>query len=110
MKTLAALLVAVFTASLVVAGCGGESIGLPRGASVVPATAVAFVALDSDADSDQWKQAMEHADKFPGRKDALGSLEESVRSDSTLDFQRDIRPALGPEVDLVWLDLADNGQ
>ena len=110
MKAGLPLLLAAIGASLLVAGCGGESFGAPRGASIVPATAAAFIAVDSDPHSDQWKQANELADRFPGRKDAVAQLEESLRSDANLDYSKDVEPALGPELDLVWLDFANDGQ
>lgn len=101
---------ALLAASLALAGCGGESISGVRGASIVPASAAAFVAIDSDPDSTQWQQAEKLASRFPGSEDALGELEDSLRSDAGLDYEEDVKPALGPELDLVWLDFANDGQ
>ena len=103
-------LVAAVGASLLAAGCGGESLTGIRGASVVPATAVAFVSIDSDPNSSQWQNVDELANRFPGRKDAQAELEDSLRSDAELDYSKDVEPALGPELDLVWLDFANDGQ
>jgi Protein of unknown function (DUF3352) len=110
MKAWVTLLVAAVAASLLVAGCGGgESITGVRGASIVPATAAAFIAVDSDPDSSQWQNAMDLADKFPSRQKAIAQAEDSLRSESNLDFEKDVKPALGPELDLVWLDFENNG-
>src|SRR5262249_10073494 len=57
-----------------------------------------------------WQSADALSRKFPGRHKAVSGLQESVRSDSGLDFEKDVRPALGPELDLVWLDLENDGQ
>jgi hypothetical protein len=110
MKPTLAVLVAALAAALAAAGCGGSSITGIRGASIVPASAAAFIAIDSDSDSSQWESAKELASRFPGQADAVGELEESLRAGAGLDFQEDVRPALGPEVDLVWLDFANDGQ
>jgi hypothetical protein len=96
--------------SLLAAGCGGQSITGIRGASIVPATAAAFIAVDSDPHSSQWKNADELASRFPGRKDAIAQVENGLRSSANLDYTTDVEPALGPELDFVWLDFANNGQ
>jgi hypothetical protein len=96
--------------SLLAAGCGGQSITGIRGASIVPATAAAFIAVDSDPHSSQWKNADELASRFPGRKDAIARVENGLRSSANLDYTTDVEPALGPELDFVWLDFANNGQ
>lgn len=92
-----------------VAGCGEEAASGPDGASVAPASAQLFVSIDSDSGSDQWKQAGALLDKFPGGDkliaSALGEL-----SKEGLDFQQDVEPALGPETDIVGLDLSGDGE
>ena len=97
-------------ASLLAAGCGGQSITGIRGASIVPATAAAFIAVDSDPHSSQWQNADELASRFPGRKNAIAQVEDGLRSGANLDYETDVAPALGPELDFVWLDFANNGQ
>ena len=86
MKAVLLFLAVAVTASLLASGCGGESITGIRGASIVPATAAAFVALDSDPHSSQWKNADELASRFPGRADAIAQIEDSLRSDANLDY------------------------
>jgi Protein of unknown function (DUF3352) len=91
------------------AGCGEDAASGPEGASVAPASAQLFVSIDSDAGSGQWKQAGALLDKFPGGDkliaSALGEL-----SKEGLDFQQDVEPALGPETDIVGLDLSGEGE
>jgi hypothetical protein len=100
---------AVLATSLAVAGCGGGAAARFAGASIVPSSVAAFVSIDSDPDSSQWQDADELAQRFPEREQAITELEESL-SDEGLDFEQDIEPALGPEVDIVWLDFDGNGE
>ena len=91
------------------AGCGGGGGGgnaLPAAADVVPASAPALVSLNTDFASPQWKNAPELLGKFPGAADLL----RRARLESgNVDFERDVKPALGKEVDVVWLDFANGG-
>lgn len=86
------------------AGCGGAGSGTrgapPAGANVVRGSVLAFVAVDSDLSSDQWQQVDKLAQKFPGRDDALAQLRQSL-SKQGADYERDVKPALGPEVDVA---------
>lgn len=103
---LTALAVLLFT----IAGCGAdEQARTGGGAEVVPAEAPVFVAIDSDLSSDQWQQADELLHKFPGRAQLLSSIRSSLNEDSGLDYEQDVDPALGDEIDLVWLDFANDG-
>ena len=90
-----------------VAGCGSaakntSSTGgsVPAGASVVRAGVLAFVSADSDLGSDQWQQLDKLAQKFPGRDQAMAKLQQNLTKQG-VDYQQDVKPALGPEVDLV---------
>lgn len=96
--------------ALVAGGCGGDSIGAAAdGAEIVPASAPAFVSIDSNLGSDQWQAADELLKSFPGRSQLLASLSEQLTF-SDLDYERDVKPALGDELDLVWLDFEGGGQ
>jgi Protein of unknown function (DUF3352) len=100
--------------ALLAAGCGGSSSngsasGSAAGATVVPASAVAYVSVNSDLGSDQWKKLDALSKKFPGRAKAIASFKQDLAKDG-IDFQKDVKPALGPEIDLAWLDFADGGQ
>jgi hypothetical protein len=70
----------------------------------VPATAPVFVAIDTDPTSSQWKTVNDLADKFPDKQKAVESAKKSMGKDG-LDWDRDVKPALGPEIDVVVLDL-----
>jgi hypothetical protein len=86
------------------AGCGGGAatgVSSASGASLVTANALAFVSVDSDLGSSQWKQADSLSQKFPGRDTALAQLRKALSKDANLDWKRDVDPALGPEVDVV---------
>jgi hypothetical protein len=79
-------------------GTGGSSI--PAGASLVRAGVVGFVAIDSDTGSDHWQQLDELAQKFPGRDKAIAHIEDKLTKEG-LDYESDVKPALGPELDLA---------
>lgn len=91
--------------ALITAGCGGDSKGPAEGASVVSASAPAFVSINSDLRSDQWRAADDLLRKFPGRSQLLQSLT-GLLTEAELDYEADIEPALGDELDFVWLDFA----
>lgn len=88
------------------AGCGSStkssSTGgsIPAGASEVRAGALAFVSVDSDLGSDQWQQLDELAQKFPGHDHAVAQLKQQLTQEG-VDYDQDVKPALGPEVDVA---------
>jgi hypothetical protein len=94
------------TLCLLLAACGGgpgtgASLGsTPSGAALVRAGVLAFVSVDSDLGSGQWRQLDQLAQKFPGRDRAVAQLERAL-SKQGLDYGRDVKPALGPEVDVA---------
>jgi hypothetical protein len=95
-----------FSALLV--GCGGGGGDAATGAAeIVPASAAVFVSVDTDFEGEQWQRAEELVRRFPGGRDALRSLLRELESED-VDFERDVKPAVGPEVGLVWLELADD--
>ena len=103
-----ALFLLVF-AALFVAGCGEDAASGPGGASVAPASAPLFVSIDTDSSSEQWKQAGALLDKFPDGDKLIASALDEL-SEEGVDFQRDVEPALGPETDIVGLDLSGEGK
>jgi hypothetical protein len=103
-----ALCLLVF-ATLFVAGCSEDAASGPSGASVAPASAPLFVSIETDSSSEQWKQAGALLDKFPGGDKLLASALDEL-SKQGVDFQRDVEPALGPETDIVGLDLSGDGK
>jgi hypothetical protein len=90
---------------LVVAGCGSSgpstaSGGLGRdAATLVPPDSLAFVSIDTRLDSEQWKVV----------EDLTGGLKllRKALRDEDLDLDRDVRPALGDELNLAVLGLED---
>src|SRR5215210_898508 len=92
-----------------VAACGGTRTVGGGAAELVPATAPVFIAIDSDPESSQWKTVDELANRFPDKAEAVQSLKRDLREDEGLDFDKDVKPALGPEIDVVWLDLENDG-
>jgi hypothetical protein len=91
--------------SLVLAACGSGSSSSssggspPAGASLVRSDLLAFVAVDSDLGSDQWQQFDKLWQKFPSHDSWVQQLEQSFAKDG-LDYERDVKPALGPELDV----------
>jgi Protein of unknown function (DUF3352) len=96
--------------AVVLAGCGAkdESSGA-AGAEIVPASVPVFVSIDSDLSSDQWSQVDELLQKFPARDQLIDELRSELKEDPGLDYEDDVKPALGDEVDLVWLDFDNEG-
>jgi Protein of unknown function (DUF3352) len=97
--------------ALVLAGCGGTSAATgSSGADIVPATAPAFVTVDTDFNSSQWQTLDRLASRFPDKERWLETLQRELREDENVDWDRDVKPALGSELDLVWLDLQNEGE
>lgn len=95
--------------ALTLAGCGASDKAASGGAEIVPANAPAFVTVDSNADSSQWRQIEKLLEKFPDGGQAIRMLRSSFEGDTKLDWERDVKPALGDEIDLVWLDFEGRG-
>ena len=99
-----ALAAAVFL--LAAAGCGGGDGDLGSGADVAPRSTAVFVSIDTDFEGGQWQAAEDLIAKFPDGREALRDLPRELEQED-VDFERDVKPAVGPEVDLVLLDLED---
>ena len=100
--------------ALVLAGCGGsEGGGAAAGdegaATVLPASAAGYVSINADLGSDQWEQGKKLAEKFPGKDKAIDALLKELGEEG-LDWERDIDPALGPEVAVVVLMQGDEAR
>ena len=99
-------LIAALLATLAVglAGCGSGSAttsgSAESGSKLVRSDALAFVAIDSDLGSSQWQQLDELSKKFPGRDKALSQLRQGL-AENGVDYEKDVKPALGPEVDVA---------
>jgi Protein of unknown function (DUF3352) len=103
MRKSAGIALALFAAfALLAAGCGGkkQAAGSSSAAPLVRSDVLAFAALDTDLGSGQWQQLDTLAQKFPGRDQAIASIEQDIAGQG-LDFENDIKPALGPELDFA---------
>jgi len=67
---------------------------------MVRAGVLAFVSIDSDLGSSQWQQVDKLSQKFPGRDKALERIGQAF-AQRGVDYGQDVKPALGPEVDLA---------
>jgi len=102
---------ALIALALVLSGCGAkDEAATASGAKIVPASAPAFVSIDSDLSADQWQQVDELLRKFPAYPMLVSEIRESLQEDTGLDYEDDVKPALGDEVDLVWLDFENDGE
>ncbi len=93
------------------AGCGGGGGSKPAAtgaASIVPGKVSAFVSVNSNLDSSSWKKAEALLNRFPGRDKVLSSLRSSLEQNG-LSWEQDVKPALGNEIDFVWLDFQNGG-
>ena len=104
-----ALVLVVAALSLPAVGCGEGSSPGAAGASVAPAATQVFVSVDTSFDSSEWEAARSLLGKFPDGDRAvdwvLGEL-----GGKGVDFEEDVKPALGPETDFVALDVAGDGK
>src|SRR6185312_10082827 len=89
--------------ALVLAGCGGTTGPGSGGADFVPASAPLYLAINTDLGSSQWDTVNELANKFPDKQKAIDSIKQQLTKNG-LDWDEDVKPALGPELDLVMLD------
>jgi hypothetical protein len=107
---LSAVALAGVAAALLVAACGGTTrpgVSGESGASLVHSGALAYVAVDSDLDSSQWQKVDGLLHKFPSHDKWIRALKRFV-AEHEIDYDRDVKPALGPEVDVAAV--ADGGQ
>jgi hypothetical protein len=63
------------------------------------------VAINTDLDSSQWHTVNELANKFPDTQKAIDSITQQLTKNG-LDWEEDLKPALGSELDVVMLDFA----
>jgi hypothetical protein len=96
----------VATIALAAGACGGsdEVTGGgegPDGAGFVPASAPAFISVNTDFESDAWKNLQALLENFPDRQQAFDQLREGLEGEGiTFD---ELKAALGPETALAVL-------
>ena len=103
-RVLTAVLLAAFALLLTACGSGGGSSSSsggspPAGASLVRSDLLGFVSIDSDLGSDQWQQFDQLWQKFPSHDSWLQQLKQALAKHN-LDYETDVKPALGPEFDV----------
>jgi hypothetical protein len=112
MRALRPLLLALGLAlALVAAGCGSSgsdsqgagSGGAIAGAANAPADALAIVAIDTETTGAQWQRARELLARFPSGGKLIDQVQAELAKDG-LSWESDVKPALGPEVDIVVID------
>jgi hypothetical protein len=96
MRVIISAAVAAATAAVIVTASSG---GTTR-TSVVPANAIAFAAIDTDASSAQSQAAQALLGKFPN---LVARLQQAFATQTKLNWQTDIEPALGGELDVALL-------
>jgi hypothetical protein len=107
---------ATVCAAGLLAGCGGSSgtgsgsATIGAGAAVAPADSLAFAAVDTDVSSGQWQAVDALLQKFPGHDALLTKLQQSFEQKTKLSWANDVKPSLGPELDLVVLPAASDGK
>jgi Protein of unknown function (DUF3352) len=104
-----ALVLVVAALSLPLAACGEESSTGAAGASVAPAGSQVFVSLDTSFDSPNWEASRSLLGKFPDGNRAVQWLLGELGGQG-IDFDEDVKPALGPETDFVSLDVTGEGK
>ena len=109
-RALAAIgvLVAIVAVVLAVRACGGDEESAPPATSaarVVPADALVYLHLSTDASRPAVERALALSERFPSfprvRDAALGRL---GRAGAGISFERDVRPWLGDEAALALLN------
>jgi hypothetical protein len=103
--TWAAAALLALALALAATACGGTSTsasgGGTDGAAVVPADSLAYVAINSDLSSSQWKTVDGLLNKFPGKDELLSKLRASFEKDTNANWETDVKPALGKEIDVA---------
>jgi hypothetical protein len=103
------IFIALLLSVLPIVGCGSSTASGPAGASVVPASSELYLTVDTSFESDQWQAVRGLLSKFPDGDKGLDFLFKEL-SDQGIDFERDVRPALGPETDIVGFELSGEPQ
>jgi hypothetical protein len=93
---------------LAVTGCGAakQAASTPEGADFAPASSVVYVTGITDPSSSQWQKADQLLGRFPGREKLLASARKDLAKDG-LSWERDVKPALGDDLNLVLLSYKD---
>jgi hypothetical protein len=109
--------IAIATAALLAAGCGGSDSGATGAAKdsaaldYVPKDAIAYVTIDTDFSGKQWTQLSKMATAvdpdFKSVEDQI--IESAADSDDKVDFQEDVDPWLGESGGAAILSMGKDG-
>jgi len=99
------LAAAAVTVTVLGTGCAGKEEAatgsVPASASLAPKDALAFVTIVSDESSEQWQRADRLLRMFPkARASVVSELEKELAAEG-LSWEKDVLPALGPELVVV---------
>ena len=97
------------------AGCGGAGAGPARRPSAAAPrssrpTRSRSSRVDTDVSSGQWQAVDALLAEVPAHDALLTKLQQSFEQKTKLSWADDVKPALGPELDLVVLPAAANGK
>jgi Protein of unknown function (DUF3352) len=106
MNSVRSLAILVLTVLPLAVGCGPTAASGPAGATIAPASTELFLSVRTDSGSDQWQRAAKLFEAFPDGDKAIQGVLDQLGAQG-IDFARDIEPALGPETDIVGLDLGN---
>src|SRR5215218_2549545 len=109
-RSMRPLVLVLALALVLAAGCGGGATGQAGGeaASVVPSDVALYLSVDTDFEGEQWQTATDLVGKFPDGDEALQDLLAQFEQQEGVDFETDVKPALGPEVAVAALDFEGN--
>src|SRR5438552_4601317 len=95
---------------LVASGCGSapartsaKNLGQDA-AALVPPDAIALVSVDGNLDSEEWQRLDDLTRGLRLRTQVLDQVQKALR-EAQLDFDKDVRPALGDELDVAVLGI-----
>jgi hypothetical protein len=101
----AALLALTLGLVAAVSACGNSGSGAASGAAVyAPASAAIFATVDTDTEGAQWQALDALLAKFPDGEGAIDKALGEIGAEEGLDFETDIRPAVGAELAIVGFD------
>jgi hypothetical protein len=94
--------------AIAVSGCGATkpAASTPEGADFAPASTAVYVTGVTDPGSSQWQKADALLGHFPGREKLLASFRKDLAKDG-ISWEKDLKPSLGDELNLVLLSYKD---
>ena len=106
--------------ALAASACGGSDSGstsnladlgagdgtAPPAAELLPADVAVLVTVNTDLASEQWQLASAIVNKFPGSQELIDMALKDLAGEG-LDFETEVRPALGADATIAVLDLSN---